>query len=131
MFDSPGPQPQEEALLPPDNTLPAAAVQGAGDSNRMPAGMDRRDEVLVKGKELFDRYCSTCHGSDARGRELTEDFFTPDITEEDFIERHDDEVYAVIMEGGLSMPNYRDVLNERDCQLVIEYLRILQNGQQK
>ena len=133
MADSPAPQPQQEAYHKIEGTVP---VQGGepseeGAEGESPVNPERENdsaEALERGRAVFDRYCAVCHGPDATGRELPDDFITPDLTEEDYVERSDGDIYVVITEGGLNMPSYRGEIRVRDRWLVINYLRTLQGS---
>lgn len=129
MFDFPGPRPQEEARRPPEHVLAAdGTARGPAPGA---AGRGGARGSVERGKVLFERYCSVCHGPLGTGRELTEDYPTPDLTEEDYLLRSDGDIYAVIVDGGLNMPSYRDALTEPDRWLVIRYLRTLQRSHAK
>lgn len=130
MFDSPALQPQQRALDIPENTLPVAGgeltgfpVPDEGLVNPIEAGL--RDEDGEEGKALFGKYCAACHGFDAKGRELTEDMATPDLTDPDYRDYDDTDFYSIIVDGGLIMPNYRAELSIRERWLVVGYLRTL------
>lgn len=130
MVDSQGVQPQELAILPPDSTIPTPAKELRNVPTDIILGSPGREgrtrEAMDRGRMLFDRYCAVCHGEDAVGRELTEYLVTPDLTEQDYAELPDGDIYAVLTDGGLNMPDYRDALDPKDRWLVIEYLRRLQ-----
>ncbi|OGF97466.1 MAG: hypothetical protein A2Z06_05080 [Candidatus Glassbacteria bacterium RBG_16_58_8] len=131
MFDFPAPGPQEEAFRAPEHTLP---VEG-GELRDFPEGegilqepgapwLEMGGEVRSEG--LFIQFCAACHGEDGTGRELTDDYYAPDLTGEEYLDYPDIDLYDLIVEGGLSMPDYREELGERDRWLVIRYLRRLQ-----
>jgi mono/diheme cytochrome c family protein len=133
MFDSPSPQPQELTMYAPQNTLPTAggelpAFSDPGEVLENPERSNDVEEALARGKMLFDRYCAVCHGRDAKGVSLTEDFESPDLTEENYLESLDGEIYNIMVEGGLSMPSYRVEIGVRDRWLVVNYLRTLQEN---
>ena len=117
-------------MLPPDNTLPAekggpGRVGSAGEGQE---AIEDSPEATARGKELYERYCAVCHGLDATGRDLGEDFVEQDLTESDYLELSDRSIYNVIVEGGLSMPSYRSEIGRRDPWLVVNYLRTLQRA---
>jgi mono/diheme cytochrome c family protein len=131
MYDSPGPQPQESALNLPDRSLPIEGgeltefpvIEG---SLMNPEGSDPTAGAADLGRILYNQFCKVCHGRDAKGVEMTDDFFTPDLTEEDYLDYSDEDLYFLLVDGGLSMPNYREELNFRERWLVINHLRSLQ-----
>jgi mono/diheme cytochrome c family protein len=85
-------------------------------------------EALGRGKKLYDRFCAACHGEDAAGKELTEDFESPDLTEDEYLELLDGDIYTLMVEGGLSMPHYRAEIEPKDRWLIINYFRTLQRA---
>lgn len=131
MFDHPGPVSQEDPLSPPESVLPAD--MGSPPGHPLPGWPEPAKEVRVgeRGKLLFERYCAVCHGGNGRGRELTKDYFTPDLTEAEYVERLDEDIHSVILEGGLNMPAYRDALSEQEARLVVEHLRLLQGADEE
>jgi hypothetical protein len=131
MFDHPGPISQEDTPSPPENSLPTDVKLHPGYPLTGPENGGAEEPPGERAKELFGRYCAVCHAADGKGRELTEDYFTPDLTEVEYLERLDEDIYSVILEGGLNMPDYRDVLSEREVRLVVGYLRSLQGADEK
>jgi len=51
---------------------------------------------------------------------------TPDLTEADYRDYSEDDFYSIIVDGGLSMPDYRQELSVRERWLIAGYLRTLQ-----
>ncbi len=132
MYDSPALQPQQRALELPANTLPVEGgeLSDSLESEKEPVnpfktGLSEKDRE--RGKALFGKYCAACHGIDGKGRELTEDFATPDLTDPDYRDYSDSDFYSIIVGGGLNMPNYREELSVRDRWLVINHLRSFQS----
>ena len=133
MYDSQAPQPQEDARMLPEGTLPTEGGELAGAPAAREDSIGREGTgpaagAEERGKALFEQFCAVCHGRDAKGLELTEDFFTPDITDESYLDYPDEDLYTLLIEGGLNMPSYREELAPRDRWLVIDYLRTLQRG---
>ncbi|MFQ5789124.1 MAG: c-type cytochrome [Acidobacteriota bacterium] len=136
MFDSPSPRPQERPAHPPDGTLPTVGGELTGLVERKevmqnPEAANDTPEARSRGEMLYKRYCAVCHGEDARGKELGEDFVSPDLTEDEYLERPDGDIYTVVVEGGLNMPHYRAELEVRDRWLVINYFRALQKAHER
>ncbi len=134
MYDSPGPQYQDGALEYPENTLPVeggelAALPGEEEEYVVPDRPASRAGSAEEGEALFNQFCSVCHGLDATGKEMTDDFFTPDLTEQDYVDDYPDEdIYLLIVDGGINMPGYREEIAPRERWLVIDHLRRLQSN---
>jgi mono/diheme cytochrome c family protein len=131
MFDFPSVEAQESAPYPPHGVRATVAVPPtsvtpfAGAWERIKEGKGRQEDEEAA-RVLFDRFCSACHGDQAKGADLNEDYLTPDLTEEDYASRTEEDIYTVIVEGGLSMPSYGEALPEPERWLVIHHLRTLQ-----
>ena len=131
MYDFPGTEAQEGAPYPPDGVRATVAVRQvvptrfADAWDRLREG-EARPEDEESARLLFNRFCSTCHGRQAAGVELNEDYLTPDLTEEDYASQTEEDIYTVIVEGGLNMPSYGEALSEPERWLVIYHLRTLQ-----
>ena len=84
------------------------------------------------GNQLFQRYCSGCHGPDGRGEAKTFMPHVPNLTTKDYIEfLPDGFLYTVIMEGGAAvgksgfMPSWKSTLSDQDIKDVIAFIRSL------
>ncbi len=97
---------------------------------RNPYATDDED-VVSKGKEIYETYCLACHGKDGKGDGPAGKELSPKPSDLSFImKRHiatDEYLFWTISEGGKpvgsSMPAYKDVLSEEEIWAVITYLR--------
>lgn len=87
------------------------------------------EENIKKGEQIFQFYCATCHGSDARGQNPNANYNRPvaDLTNAYLQQRTDGEIFWKINEGGWPMPAFweGDELKENDLWFLINYLRSL------
>lgn len=101
---------------------PHVSPQAAGN----PAGEE-------SGREIYQRACATCHGSDGRGAPqalLGFDTAVPDFTECSFVTvEPDDDWMAVSHDGGPArafdrrMPAFGEALSDAELQRTIDYIR--------
>jgi mono/diheme cytochrome c family protein len=96
-----------------------------------PAGGDRD---ATRGKELFARYCTGCHGADGRGEAKT---FRPNVGNlavKAYLEQVSDEyLFAAIKLGGVAvgknaaMPAWEKQLDDGQIWDVVAFVRTLGN----
>lgn len=82
-----------------------------------------------RGKQLFENYCTGCHGADGKGLGLAKDFLTPsasDLTTR-FLPR--EEVFRVLFMGseGTAMPSFAE-LTEKDLWAIAQHVSDLGTG---
>lgn len=88
-----------------------------------------------QGKELFEHYCSTCHGASGRGDGFNAYNLDPkprDLADPALqAERSDEELAAVIRSGGgaaglsTGMPPWGRTLGERQIRSLVVFVRLL------
>ena len=79
----------------------------------------RNPEAVEVGRRLFSNYCSTCHGSDARGARGF-----PNLRDDDWLYGGDPEtIKTTILKGreGL-MPGWKDIISEQDIDNVAHHV---------
>jgi hypothetical protein len=88
-------------------------------------------QVLSKGKEKFDTYCSPCHGYYGKGdSRLNGQFPNPPTLHSDKVRNWaDGNIYHVIMNGQNVMPGYAKQLSKDERWSIIHYIRVLQRSQ--
>lgn len=126
---------QDGQASPPlqTSTQPAAGQSstGAGFSNTFPFPVTR--EVVDRGQERYNIYCSMCHGAtgDGLGMVVRRGYRQPPPL---YIERLRKApagyFYDVITNGFGAMPDYAAQITERDRWAIVAYLRALQISQQ-
>lgn len=80
----------------------------------------------TKGAKLFDRYCSGCHGPEARGggyKILGGD--PANLRSRLTQEKADEDLLQTIHEGKPSMPSWKHQLSKDEARQVLDYIRSL------
>ncbi len=141
-------QADRDRMLKADETFSFGLVKGSTMAepeyvDYMPVEMT--GELLARGKERFDIYCSACHGYTGHGGEegtvgrlwsyapanLMSDLYRDRST----FQGKDGYLFHVIREGlwrpdgGNRMPAYKHAINEQDAWAVVAYMRALQAAQ--
>jgi mono/diheme cytochrome c family protein len=89
-------------------------------------------ELLERGRQRFDIYCSPCHGrlGDGQGMVVQRGFIPPPTFHSDRIRGFPDgEIFDVISNGVRNMPSYGDQVQVRDRWAIVSYVRALQLSQ--
>jgi len=104
-------------------------------SNPLPIDMD----LLKRGQERFNIYCSPCHGYDGSGKgaihtraqKLREPNWVPPLAMYDstVIARPDGHLFNTITNGIRNMPAYGDQISVDDRWAIVSYIRALQKSQ--
>lgn len=87
------------------------------------------DDLLNRGQDRFDIYCSPCHGriGDGRGMIAQRGFKIPaDLNGDRVRNAPPGYLYAVIADGYGAMPDYSDQLDTQDRWAVVAYIRALE-----
>jgi S-disulfanyl-L-cysteine oxidoreductase SoxD len=132
MVKQPSVKPQTAPRVSPAESVP---IQGKEPSlDRIEAGKKLQNPVtstaisIENGKRLFNTYCASCHGLEARGNGPVAKKFIPppDLRLEVFRKRPDGFIYETIKDGGPLMPSQGEALLPRERWDVVNYLRTLQ-----
>ena len=76
---------------------------------------------VFNGRELYERHCITCHGSNGQGELVV----APDFTRPNALLNTDLDLYQIIRSGRGVMPAYRGILDEHEFLDLVAYLRTL------
>ena len=119
-------------MLKEDSRFYEGRNEGGGYVDRVPLPMTR--ELLLRGQERFNIFCSPCHGEagDGEGIITTGGFgFTPAPTFHSDRMRQvaDGYVYEVIANGIRTMPPYGHQVPVADRWAITAYIRALQRSQ--
>ncbi len=82
--------------------------------------------ALATGKRLFSTYCSTCHGSDARGAKGF-----PNLRDEEWLYGGTPEAINMTLTNGRSaaMPAWSGAMDDDTLKAVVEYVQSLHTGE--
>lgn len=89
-------------------------------------------ESVRRGRSVYQNFCMSCHGADARGNGPEADGLdTPPADLVAHLSHHTDGDYAwKIRTGNGPMPAFREVLTDREIWDVVNYLRDLARDRQ-
>ena len=90
-------------------------------------------EMMAKGKERFDIFCSACHGYAGDGTGAIKNFPGPNLapanlTNALFVQQTEGEIFNTITNGKNTMASYGDKLNPEERWAVVLYVRALQRA---
>lgn len=108
-----------------------AGKVGGKYASTLPKQVKVNEALLQRGKERFNIYCSTCHGTNGNGKgtvTLYARAYKPANLHDDRIRRMSvGELYHVILYGkNNNMPGYKVQIPANDRWAIIAYLRALQ-----
>lgn len=88
-------------------------------------------EVIDRGRQRFETYCSPCHGYYGKGdSRLKGQFPAPPTLHSDKVRNWPDgNIYHVITNGQNVMPSYERQVSRDDRWAIIHYIRVLQRSQ--
>jgi mono/diheme cytochrome c family protein len=95
------------------------------------APVDVTLQLLNRGHERFDIYCSPCHSrvGDGKGIMVSRGYVPPPSFHTDRIRNMPDgEIFDVITHGVRNMPSYAHQINPDDRWAIIKYLRALERS---
>jgi hypothetical protein len=110
----------DKLLLNPENSL-----------NNVANPFIPTKDILEKGKENFNTFCSPCHGFTAKGTDSRlKGLFPipPDLLGSPVSSWPDSKIYGVITNGQRIMPSYASQVNPEERWMIILYLRALQQA---
>ncbi len=136
MVDQPSIKPQERSyLLPVEGTVPRSGREPKrtwDEGNAVPNPLPHTQAVIKRGKVLYERFCSVCHGPEATAgggpiAKIAPALTTPDLTMDIYINvRKDGYFYEIIRQGHILMPPYDEGTNVIDRWSIVHYLREIQ-----
>ena len=88
-------------------------------------------ELLARGQERFNIYCSPCHDRTGSGRGIVAartTWIPGNLHDDRIVGMVDGELFHVITNGRRSMPGYRFQVPEKDRWAIIAYVRALQRS---
>lgn len=87
-------------------------------------------ELLARGQQRFNIYCSPCHGQTAEGTGITKKIgamaVVANLHDKRIVELADGEIYSIISNGKGVMQGYAPQIGVEDRWAIVAYLRALQ-----
>ncbi len=72
---------------------------------------------------LFRQHCAICHGPEGEGKTLDDGKIVPNMREGELLKFHTEaEIYKQISAGGNGMAPFRDILTERELNLLVKFV---------
>jgi mono/diheme cytochrome c family protein len=131
MEQQPSLQPFAEARPAPEGAIPLGGVEALADRDevedaRPPAPFESVAEA--RGKLLFARLCTPCHGVEGRGDGPVSSQFppAPNLRHVSICRRSDGYLYGTLTAGGKAMPPMREGTSSRDRWDLVAFVRALQ-----
>jgi mono/diheme cytochrome c family protein len=72
---------------------------------------------------LFRQNCAICHGPEGEGKTLMDGRVVPGLRNPDGKYRTDAEIYRHITDGGNGMVPFRNILTEREINLMVNFVQ--------
>jgi mono/diheme cytochrome c family protein len=133
MERGPAPLPLSEARPVPAGALPVEGIETVLDRDdveelKPPRPFDAAAEE--RGKLLFSRNCTPCHGKEARGDGPVSAKFppAPNLRYVSICKRTDGYLYGTLTAGGKAMPPMREGTTSRDRWDLVAWVRAMQRG---
>ncbi len=99
------------------------------------AGPTQRSFTIADSKSyeasLYRQNCAICHGPEGEGGALENGTKVPSLREGVFKFNTEDEIYKQICAGGNGMTPFRDILTERELNLMAKFVHDKLRTQQK
>ena len=89
-------------------------------------------DVVKRGQERYNIYCTPCHGSvgDGKGIVVSKGYIPPTDFHTDLVRGYKDgHIYSVISNGIRNMPAYAHQISPKDRWAIVAYVRALQRSQ--
>lgn len=88
-------------------------------------------EMIKRGKERFNIYCSMCHGGTGAGNGIITNYGIvppPSFYDARIVSMPDGEIYSAIYNGVRTMSSYRHQIPVEDRWAIVSYIRTLQRS---
>ncbi len=88
-------------------------------------------EVLARGQERFNIYCTPCHDRTGSGRGIVAmraGWIASNLTEQRVVDMPDGMIFDTITHGRRTMPGYRYQVPEHDRWAIVAYVRALERA---
>jgi mono/diheme cytochrome c family protein len=88
-------------------------------------GGPRKAEDAPPARELFRRYCATCHGQAGEGGALGRTR-VPGFKSDFVVNLTDEQLHKWIADGGSNMPSFKNTLTQDQMRDLVKHIRELQ-----
>ncbi len=121
-----------EARPVPDGAVPLGGVEtlfDREDDTDLPPPHALDAAAAERGKALFARFCTACHGPEAKGDGPVSAKFppAPNLRYASICKRSDGFLYGTFTAGGKAMPSMREGTTSRERWDLVAYVRSLQH----
>lgn len=132
MHEQPSIKPQEAPLAPVEGTVPVdgfeRTIKPRIEADDLENPITRTPETAALGKELYNIYCTVCHGAGGKGDGPVAPVFQtpPDITTGEYLNVTDGFIYEVIRDGSGVMPAHYEHIRSNERWYIVNHVRSLQ-----
>jgi len=139
MRNQPSVKPQESQVLTNPSSVPTQGkelfaapvdiselVQARLQAGKLANPEAKTGESINRGKLMYDRYCSVCHGEQGYGDGTVGKKYTPDPMNLtiDYVQiQPEGQLFYTISHGSIAMPYYRDAIVAEDRWHLINYIK--------
>lgn len=86
------------------------------------------EEIELEGKLIYNRSCTSCHGTPTQGNFTMMSPIPGDVSEENFINQKDGELLFKIQNGRATMPAFGNTYSEPELWSLVAYIRSFHPG---
>jgi mono/diheme cytochrome c family protein len=127
MFTGPVVLPQVDTRAPADDTIAVDGVRLRDriESRDLPNPVPNTSESLATGERMYGVYCAVCHGATGQGDGQIAEHFTrmPNLALPYVQDYTDGWIYAIIREGGRSMPPFAHSMGVAERWSLVHYVK--------
>ena len=134
MWTGPVVLPQTELRMPPERSMPTDGLRQLNrrQARDLPNPVPNTPTTVAQGENLYNTYCTVCHGAQGRGNGQLASFYRrmPDLTMRHVRNYPDGFIYTIIREGGRTMPRFADALNPDERWALVHFVKTLEPEQE-
>ena len=100
------------------------------DADKIVNPLTANTDVIKKGKVLYNKLCSICHGAKGKGDGMAGMALKPkpaNFTKDNIKAQSDGAIFWKLTEGKAPMAGYKDILKEEERWQLVIYIRELGN----
>jgi mono/diheme cytochrome c family protein len=127
MYKGPVVLPQVDTRVPADDTIAVDGVRLRDriESQGLPNPVPNTSASRATGEEMYRVYCAVCHGATGQGDGQISEHFTrmPNLALPYVQDYTDGWIYAIIREGGRSMPPFAHSMSVPERWSLVHYVK--------